>query len=109
MELHKDEVPASEVWAVVTENPDIGRVIDWYITPAASNDAYRFITGWYDRNKDELEVETRVTRWYVELPRRRMERADVDLHVEGALAGLTDIHPYRLDIKTFTPKRQEVQ
>lgn|GEM_PF-3846826 len=108
MELYNDEVPASEVWAVMTENPDIGQVIEWFITPQESSEAYRFITAWYDLNKDDLEVDTKVTRWYVELPRRRMERLDVDLHVEGTLTETEGmIYASRLDVHVFHARQEQ--
>lgn len=108
MELHNDEVPASEVWAVVIENADV-RSVDWFLTPEASSDAYRSAVGWYTRNAHEIELPVRVTRWYVELPRQRMDRYDVDWFVEGFISDPERAQiKYRLDVKKFSPTRKEV-
>lgn len=108
VELHNDEVPASEVWAVVTESAWGDRYIDWYITPAESSSVYRAVVEWHEQLQGR-EEEVTITRWYVELPRQRMESADVTLFVEGALDGLhPQYQPRRLDIKRFNARKEAV-
>lgn len=103
MELHNDEVPADEVWVVVSENAWGSRYIEWFITPAAATARFREWVAWEERRY--WKEETTISRWYVALPRQRMERADVDLFVEGFLLDNPPIR-YRLDVKRFNVREE---
>lgn len=83
MELYNDEVPGSEVWAVVVTSMgtyDEHRYVDWFITPEASTQNYRDAVA-YNKAHNGGQVQ----RWKVILPRRRMHMVDVTEFVEQAL------------------------
>lgn len=104
MELHNDQVPSREVWAVRVENSFGGDDIEWFITSEASSDDFRGVTAWWEWPKRLFDgQEVVVTRWYVELPRQRMDWKDVDDWVQFVL---TNDDPgaqwrRRLDIRRF--------
>lgn len=104
MELHKDQVPAREVWAVRIENSFGGDDITWFITADGSNDDYQAVTSWWEGPKRLFEDQNvAVSRWYVELPRQRMDIEDVDAWVEFVIRD-EETGPMwrrRLDIKRF--------
>lgn len=105
MDLHLDQVPAREVWATRIENSFGGDDIEWFITAEASSDDYRSVVGWWEYpNKLFEDQEVVITRWYIELPRQRMERDEVDAWVEYVLhdeeAGAA--YSRRLDVKRLT-------
>lgn len=83
MELYNDEVPGDTVWAVVTTygaSEYQGIDIDWFLTPEASSEEYRHTVGFHKTHSGGT-----CKRYKVTLPRQRMEREDVDLHVKGKL------------------------
>lgn len=104
MELHNDQVPGSEVWAVVIGD-EFGDAIDWWITAETSSQDYRDTLAWYERHMAGLrageELNVTVSRWYVLLPRQRMDRGDVTDFVEAALADPDSEWAMRLDVKKF--------
>ena len=83
MELHNNEVPGDTVWALVaTWGPDQyqGVDIEWFLTAEASSEEYRHIVAFHKAHSGGT-----CKRWKITLPRRRMEREDVTLYVEGKL------------------------
>ena len=108
MELHSGQVPAREVWAVRVENSYGGDDITWFITAEASSDDFRSVSRWWEWPKRLFEdQEVVITRWYIELPRQRMDREDVDDFVDFALRSedLGANWRRRLDIKRFEGRR----
>lgn len=82
MELYNDEVPGDTVWALVTRFEDwMTDQVDWYLTAEASSEDYRLMVQYMT----EHSITGATRRWKVTLPRRRMEREDVRLFVEGKL------------------------
>lgn len=109
MELHNDEVPAGEVWAVTIED-DCGTDIEWYITAEESSGEYREAVHWHERLDGGVLADTTVARWYVELPRQRMPSDEVDAWVHFVLTSQEGggLYRRRLDVKRFLA-RQGVQ
>lgn len=110
MELYNGQVPSREVWAVRVENSLGGDDIEWFITAKASSDDYRSVTTWWEWPKRLFEDQSVVvTRWYIELPRQRMDWEDVDDWVQFVLRdeGTGPMWRRRLDIRTF--QAQEVK
>jgi len=108
MDLHRDEVPSDEVWAVAVED-GYGLDIEWFLLPATASEVYRERVAWYARYMPTVDdnMDVAITRWYVELPRRRMEREDVDAYVRSALYAPPDTYPIRrLDVKRFSAQRK---
>ena len=104
MELHNDQVPGREVWAVRVENSYGGDDIEWFITAEASSADYRRVTTWWEWPQRHFEDQSvTVTRWYIELPRQRMDWDEVEAWVNFALSS-EDLGPLwrrRLDIRRF--------
>ena len=79
MELHQDQVPAAEVWAVVMDSPAGSKDVEWFITAEAASSDYRDVVA-YVRNKGGS-----AERWHVTLPAQRMESEAVTVWVEALL------------------------
>ena len=108
VELHNDEVPADEVWAVTIEGP-AGTSIEWFLTAAESSENYRHLVGWWERTFDaDLQGDDTLARWYVELPRRDMPRDEVDAWVEFVLTSQEGggVYRRRLDVKRFVARQR---
>lgn len=108
MELHNDEVPADEVWAVTIEDP-AGTNVEWFLTGSAASEDYRHVVGWWERFGADVVWDTTVARWYVELPRRGMPRDEVDAWVNFVLTSTEGggIYRRRLDVKRFVATEKE--
>jgi hypothetical protein len=108
MELHNDEVPADEVWAVTIEDP-AGTNIEWFLTGKAASEDYRHVIEWWERFSADVVWDTTVARWYVELPRRGMPRDEVDAWVNFVLTSPEGggIYRRRLDVKRFVASEKE--
>lgn len=106
MELHNDEVPADEVWAVTIEDP-AGTNVEWFLTSAGATEDYRYVVGWWERYGSTFD--TTVARWYVELPRRGMPRDEVDAWVNFVLTSQEGggLYRRRLDVKRFVATGKE--
>lgn len=103
MELHNDEVPADEVWAVTIES-SLGIEAEWHITAASATEEYRGVIEWWERNiYATVEQDVTVARWYIELPRRGMPRDEVDSWVQFVLTSQEGggLYRRRLDVKRF--------
>jgi hypothetical protein len=95
MELHLDQVPSDEVWAVVMDAPAGTKDVEWFITAEAAKDDYKDVVA-YVRHKGGT-----VERWHVTLPAQRMEADAVTLWVEALLLSEDrprPEHARRLDI-----------
>lgn len=106
MELHNNEVPSDEVWAVTIEDSD-GIHADWFLTGAGATEDYRGTAEWWERHiYDTVQQDVTVARWYVELPRRGMPRDEVDAWVQFVLTSQEGggIYRRRLDVKRFTAR-----
>lgn len=97
MDLHRDEVPSDEVWAVVMDSPEGSKDVEWFITAEAATDDYKDVVG-YVRNKGGS-----VERWHVRLPAQWMESDDVTRWVEALL-----IHPAISDHDPTHARRLDV-
>lgn len=109
MELHKDQVPGREVWAVRIENSFGGDDIEWFITAEASSDDYQTVVRWWEwPNRLFEDQEVTITRYYIELPRQRMEWEEVDAFVDFVLHEDTTGVMWRrqLDIRRLTAKKK---
>ena len=107
MELYRDEVPDSEVWAVTIE--DAGGVrTDWFLTGKTASEEYRNTVSWWERHIDStVYQDVTVARWYIELPRRGMPRDEVDAWVEFVTTSQEGggIYRRRLDVKRLIARR----
>ena len=79
MDLHQDQVPAAEVWAVVMDSPAGSKDVEWFITSEASTEDYKLVKFYVGRKGGSVE------RWHVSLPGQRMESEAVTLWVEALL------------------------
>lgn len=94
LELYLGQVPDDKVWVVHVDDP-WGSEQVWFLTAEASSQTYR------DEERvlhfDDPKYPVTLTRWEVHLPRRGMDREDVDVFVTEALRdGLDSCR--RLDI-----------
>ena len=108
MELHNDEVPTDEVWAVTIEDSD-GIRADWFITSAASVEDYRDTAEWWEKHiYATVEKDVTVARWYIELPRRGMPRDEVNAWVQFVATSQEGggIYRRRLDVKRLVAHRE---
>lgn len=96
MELYLDKVPDNQVWVVMLEEERWGREFTWFLTAELSSAVYqdesRFLAE--SRHQDPVTV----SRWHVELPRRGMERDQVDGYVGQVLSEENHPAKRRLDI-----------
>jgi hypothetical protein len=100
MELHNNQVPGDTVWAVLIDFGDRGVInIDWYLTPEASSGEYRHVMEYMKTHSGGT-----CQRYKVTLPRQRMEREEVDTHVEYTLLVEPDGTAQLLDVGHHTPK-----
>lgn len=108
MELHNNEVPADEVWAVTVED-DSGISSEWFLTGKTATEEYRDTTEWWERHiYATVQQDVTVARWYIELPRRGMPRDEVDAWVEFVTTSQEGggIYRRRLDVKRFVAQRK---
>jgi acyl transferase domain-containing protein len=103
LDLHNDQVPGDQVWAVVSAGHYEGsaKMVDWFITAEASRQDYREAVDWIKR------VDGVAERWQVDLPRRRMERDDVTLFIEEQVLSEAPTNARRLDVFSQLPEKEE--
>jgi hypothetical protein len=103
MELHNDQVPGDEVWAVVSAGHYEGahKAVDWFITAEASRQDYQEAVDWIRR------VDGIAERWQVDLPRRRMEQTDVTLFIEEQVLSEAPTNARKLDTFSQLPEKEE--
>jgi hypothetical protein len=85
MELHNNQVPGDTVWALLVRGKgsyDEHEFVRWFITAEESSAEYRDSVA---MQKHKSHAGGTVQRWKVTLPRRRMEREEVDDYVDAAL------------------------
>lgn len=103
MELYNDQVPGDTVWALLVRamgSYDEHQFTSWFITPEESSAEYRDIVA-YHKSRG---VGSTVQRWKVTLPRRRMDRLDVNDYVLYKLVGDPDGTAQLLDVSVQAPK-----
>lgn len=107
MELHNDQVPGTEVWAVLVIGNgtyEQHRYVNWFITSEASNLEYRHMVEFHKASRYGGAVQ----RWKVLLPKRGMSAEAVTLFVDDQLLlqpGPTE-HTRILDVSVQHPKRR---
>lgn len=83
MELHNNQVPSSQVWALLVRSRgayDEHEYVEWFITPAESSAAYRDVVEHHKRHAGGT-----AQRWKITLPRQRMDADSVRDFVEDQL------------------------
>lgn len=83
MELHNNQVPAGQVWALLVRSRgtyDEHAYVQWYITAEESSADYRAVTAHH-----KIHGGGTAQRWKITLPRWRMSFDEVTDFVEGQL------------------------